>query len=234
MDLLSARGKLYGDGRRHPAPGSDARERRRAAKMAARASLAVLCRRLWQSPGIFSPSHPKNITTKRDGFLLNTHLKWVQFSSLHMDVRSGIDKPKISISDEPDTLYKCLSVLVKSHDKAVLDSYEYFAVLAAKELGISIKKVHEPPRKMERLTLLKSVHIFKKHRVQYEMRTYYRCLELQHLTGSTADVYLEYIQRNLPEGVAMEVKKTRLEQLPEHIKEPLWEKVGEEEKASRA
>lgn len=31
---------------------------------------------------------------------------------------------------------------------------------------------------MERLTLLKSVHIFKKHRVQYEMRTYYRCLEV--------------------------------------------------------
>ena len=46
---------------------------------------------------------------------------------------------KITISDEPDTLYKRLSVLVKGHDKAVLDSYEYFAVLAAKELGISVK-----------------------------------------------------------------------------------------------
>lgn len=46
---------------------------------------------------------------------------------------------QITISDEPDTLYKRLSVLVKGHDKAVLDSYEYFAVLAAKELSISIK-----------------------------------------------------------------------------------------------
>lgn len=36
---------------------------------------------------------------------------------------------------------------MKVHDKAVLDSSEYFAVLAAKELGISIK-VDEPPRKM--------------------------------------------------------------------------------------
>jgi len=60
------------------------------------------------------------------------------------------------------------------------------------------------------------------------MRTLYRCLELEHLTGSTADVYLEYIQRNLPEGVAMEVTKTRLEQLPGHIKEPVWETVPEE------
>jgi hypothetical protein len=38
---------------------------------------------------------------------------------------------------------------------------------------------HEPPRKIERFTLLKSVHIFKKHRVQYEMRTLYRCLEVR-------------------------------------------------------
>uniref|UniRef100_A0A6I8PR09 Small ribosomal subunit protein uS10m n=1 Tax=Ornithorhynchus anatinus TaxID=9258 RepID=A0A6I8PR09_ORNAN len=140
---------------------------------------------------------------------------------------------QISISDEPDTLYKNLSVLVKGHDKTVLDSYEYFAVLAANELGLSIRRVYEPPRKIERLTLLKSVHIFKKHRVQYEMRTLYRCLELQHLTGSTANVYLEYIQRNLPEGVAMEVTKTRLEKLPEHIKTPIWDTEPQEEEKAK-
>uniref|UniRef100_A0A8C2VE69 Small ribosomal subunit protein uS10m n=2 Tax=Chinchilla lanigera TaxID=34839 RepID=A0A8C2VE69_CHILA len=159
-------------------------------------------------------------------------MKWVQFSSLHIDVPKDLTKPTITVSDEPDILYKRLSILVKAHDKAVLDSYEYFAVLAAKELGLSIK-VHEPPRKIERLTLLKSVHIFKKHRVQYEMRTLYRCLELQHLTGCTANVYLEYIQRNLPEGVAMEVTKTQLKQLPEHIKEPIWDTVAEEKEASK-
>lgn len=37
----------------------------------------------------------------------------------------------------------------------------------------------EPPRNIERLTLLKSVHIFKKHRVQYEMRTHYRSIEVR-------------------------------------------------------
>ncbi|XP_048392217.1 small ribosomal subunit protein uS10m [Stegostoma tigrinum] len=130
--------------------------------------------------------------------------------------------PLVTVSDEPDALYKRISVLVKGHDKAVLDSYEYFATLAAKELNITVDKVYEPVKKIDRMTLLKSVHIFKKHRVQYEMRTYYRCIEIKHLTGSTADVYLEYIQRNLPEGVAMEVTKTLLEKLPEHIKEPIW------------
>ncbi|XP_039098593.1 28S ribosomal protein S10, mitochondrial isoform X2 [Hyaena hyaena] len=201
-------------------------------KMAARAALGSMCRRLWQGSRSFSISSSKSSTARNGGFLL-TSMKWVQFSNLHVDIPKDLTKPTITISDEPDTLYKRLSVLVKGHDKAVLDSYEYFAVLAAKELGISIK-VHEPPRKIERFTLLKSVHIFKKHRVQYEMRTLYRCLELEHLTGSTADVYLEYIQRNLPEGIAMEVIKTKLERLPEHIKEPIWETVPEEKVESKS
>ncbi|XP_073938283.1 small ribosomal subunit protein uS10m isoform X3 [Castor canadensis] len=183
--------------------------------------------------GNSSTSSSKSSITKSGGFLLSTNMKWVQFSNLHIDVPKDSTKPTITVSDEPDTLYKRLSILVKGHDKAVLDSYEYFAVLAAKELGISIK-VHEPPRKIERFTLLKSVHIFKKHRVQYEMRTLYRCLELERLTGCTADVYLEYIQRNLPEGVAMEVTKTQLEQLPEHIKEPIWATVPEEKEESKS
>ncbi|XP_007120372.1 small ribosomal subunit protein uS10m isoform X3 [Physeter macrocephalus] len=200
--------------------------------MAARAAFGPVGRRLWQGSRNFSVCSSRSSTAKSGGLLL-TNMKWVQFSNLHIDVPKDLTKPTITVSDEPDTLYKRLSVLVKGHDKAVLDSYEYFAVLAAKELGISVN-VHEPPRKIERFTLLKSVHIFKKHRVQYEMRTLYRCLELEHLTGSTADVYLEYIQRNLPEGVAMEVTKTKLEQLPEHIKKPIWKTIPEEEEESKS
>uniref|UniRef100_A0A8D2BBG7 Small ribosomal subunit protein uS10m n=1 Tax=Sciurus vulgaris TaxID=55149 RepID=A0A8D2BBG7_SCIVU len=201
--------------------------------MAARAAFGVVCRHLWQGLGNLSVNSSKSSTANNGAFLLSSSMKWVQFSNLHIDVPKDLTKPTITISDEPDTLYKRLSILVKGHDKAVLDSYEYFAVLAAKELGISIK-VHEPPRKIERFTLLKSVHIFKKHRVQYEMRTLYRCLELERLTGCTADVYLEYIQRNLPEGVAMEVTKTRLERLPDHIKEPIWETVPEKKEESKS
>lgn len=43
--------------------------------------------------------------------------------------------------------------------------------------------------------------------VQYEFRTYFRFMQFHRLTGSTADTFLEYIQRNLPEGVAMKVTK---------------------------
>lgn len=118
------------------------------------------------------------------------------------------DTTQITVTEEPDTLFQRISVLVKGHDRAVLDSYEFFATMAAKELGITVSKVwvitvkiplsylharhwkwllflffklhhrSEPLKDIERLTLLKSVHIFKKHRVQYEMRTHYRCFEV--------------------------------------------------------
>uniref|UniRef100_A0AAQ4QP29 Small ribosomal subunit protein uS10m n=1 Tax=Gasterosteus aculeatus aculeatus TaxID=481459 RepID=A0AAQ4QP29_GASAC len=139
----------------------------------------------------------------------------------------------ITVTKEPDALFQRVSLLVKGHDKSVLDSYELFATMAAKELGIAISKVCELPKDTERFTLLKSVHIFKNHRVQYEMRTHYRFIELSHLTGSTAQVYLEYVQRNLPEGVAMEVTKTAMEKVPDHILKPMWEEDPIDNKLSQ-
>lgn len=70
------------------------------------------------------------------------------------------------------------------------------------------------------MTLLKSVFIYKKHRVQYEIRTYYRFMHFHRLTGSTADTFLEYIQRNLPEGVGMKATRIEVQPLPDHLKEP--------------
>ncbi|XP_030201804.1 small ribosomal subunit protein uS10m isoform X2 [Gadus morhua] len=144
-------------------------------------------------------------------------------ASFHRASSLALTSSQITVTDEPDTLFQKVSVLVKGHDRSVLDSYEFFATMAAKELGITLGNVFEPPKDVLRLTLLKSIHIFKKHRVQYEMRTHYRCLELFRLTGSTAQVYLEYIQRNLPEGVAMEVSKIAVAKVPEHILQPMWE-----------
>ncbi|KAJ8009721.1 hypothetical protein DPEC_G00094480 [Dallia pectoralis] len=160
-----------------------------------------------RNPGINTPSR---------------HFRLNAAACLHTRSILSSHPSTVTVTEVPDTLYQKVSVLVKGHDKAVLDSYEFFATLTAKELGVTLGKVFEPPKNIERLTLLKSVHIFNKHRVQYEMRTHYRCIELCHVTGSTAQVYLEYIQRNLPEGVAMEVTKTSMEKIPEHILKPMW------------
>ncbi|XP_022088998.1 probable 28S ribosomal protein S10, mitochondrial [Acanthaster planci] len=122
--------------------------------------------------------------------------------------------------EELDTLYKSIELKIKGHDEAVLDSYKAFVSMAAKELGVTLHSVSKPLRKIERLTLLKSRHIYKKHRVQYEIRTHFRILEFKHITGSTADVFLEYVERNLPEGVALKVTKCALEKLPDHLQSP--------------
>jgi small subunit ribosomal protein S10 len=44
-------------------------------------------------------------------------------------------------------------------------------------------------------------------------------MPVYHLTGSTASTFLEYIQRNIPEGVAMKVSYEEIEFLPESIRE---------------
>jgi small subunit ribosomal protein S10 len=51
----------------------------------------------------------------------------------------------------------------------------------------------------------------------YEIRTYYRFLNFHNMTQSTLETYLEYIQRNLPEGTAMKATKVELQKLPEHL-----------------
>ncbi|XP_071777117.1 small ribosomal subunit protein uS10m [Centroberyx gerrardi] len=166
--------------------------------------------------------------------IIRSHLPLTASTSFHTGAVFSSTPSSVTVTDEPDTLFQKVSVLVKGHDRAVLDSYEFFATMTAKELGITLGKVFEPPKDIDRFTLLKSIHIFKKHRVQYEMRTHYRCIELSHVTGCTAQVYLEYIQRNLPEGVAMEVSKTAMEKVPDHILQPIWKDQPTDDKPSQS
>jgi small subunit ribosomal protein S10 len=107
-----------------------------------------------------------------------------------------------------DKLFCEIQIELRAHQPDVLKSYSWFASTAAKELDIDvIDNYAEPDSYKMRKTLLRSVFANSKHRVQYEMRTYYHTLKVGKLTESTKDTYLEYIQRNLPEGVAMKVTK---------------------------
>jgi small subunit ribosomal protein S10 len=120
------------------------------------------------------------------------------------EVKDIINAP----SSGPDRLFREIQIEIKAHQPDVLKSYSWFASTAAKELNIDIlENWAEPEPHMMRKTLLKSVFGHSKHRVQYELRTYYHMLKVGKLTESTADTYLEYIQRNLPEGVAMKITK---------------------------
>lgn len=45
-------------------------------------------------------------------------------------------------------------------------------------------------------------------------------MHFHRLTGSTLSTFLEYIQRNLPEGVAMKATKVEILELGEHLRMP--------------
>ncbi|CAH8428729.1 unnamed protein product [Schistosoma rodhaini] len=119
--------------------------------------------------------------------------------------------------NEPDVLYKKLVITVKGHEPMVLKSYETFVKQVCDNLSIALKSETRNRPTFFRLSMNKSPFIYKKQQRQYEFRTHYQYFTVDHITGCTADVFLEYIQRNLPEGVAMEVVKHRLERLPEHL-----------------
>ncbi|XP_076655594.1 mitochondrial ribosomal protein S10 [Halictus rubicundus] len=132
----------------------------------------------------------------------------------HVDSSAASNEPVL------DKLYKKLEIEVRGNDPAVLRSYGEFAFMAAKNLNITVGRNVAPKKAIhERYTLLKSVHVHKNHRVQYETRTYFRYLDFFRLTGSTADTFLEYLQRNLPEGVAMKATRVELQTLPESIEQ---------------
>lgn len=45
-------------------------------------------------------------------------------------------------------------------------------------------------------------------------------MHFHRLTGSTLSTFLEYIERNLPEGVALKATKIEMLALPEHLRTP--------------
>lgn len=142
-------------------------------------------------------------------------------SELQSENEKHLEVPSAeSTEPEKDKLYTRLEIELKGIEPEVMKSYAWFCQRAAEHLGNGIK-VGEcyalRKSKKDRMTLLKSVHIYAKHLASYEVRTYYHFLNFHNLTQSTLETYLEYIQRNLPEGTAMRATKTELQKLPEHL-----------------
>lgn len=154
----------------------------------------------------FSQSH----TVSALSVARNSVCTWRPYTSSSTSVVSdGTEQEMV-----PERLYTKINVKVKGSDYAVLDSYCRYVITAAKLLGIDISGRVALPTRVQKYTVLKSPHIYKKHRVQYEVRTHSRLMQVKQITGTTADVFLEYTQRNLPEGVTMSVYQEELEALP--------------------
>ena len=112
--------------------------------------------------------------------------------STALDVNDNTENKNITNTEDLDKLYKLVELEIRGNEPAVLKSFVKFATTAAKHLDIEAKSWNLRKPIHERYTVLKAAHIFKKHRVQYETRTYYMFVHYKHLTGSTADTLLEY------------------------------------------
>jgi small subunit ribosomal protein S10 len=96
-----------------------------------------------------------------------------------------------------------IRIKLKSYDHRVLDQSTEEIVETAKRTGAKIFGPIPLPTKIERYTVLKSPHVDKKSREQFEIRTHKRILDVVEPTARTID---ELRKLNLPAGVDIKIK----------------------------
>uniref|UniRef100_A0A7E4W8V3 Small ribosomal subunit protein uS10m n=1 Tax=Panagrellus redivivus TaxID=6233 RepID=A0A7E4W8V3_PANRE len=124
-----------------------------------------------------------------------------------------------STSAEPelDKLFKKIEIEVRGHDKAVLQSYMTFVHNACNQLDITATPTENLPYVRWVQPLLRSKFAHKKYKLHYETRTHIKKCSVVNVTGSTSSTLLEYLQRQVPEGVAMKVTYEEICAFPETI-----------------
>ena len=93
---------------------------------------------------------------------------------------------------------------MEAYDSRALDASAREIVEQAKRTSA---KVHGPiplPTRIERYTVLRSPHIDKKSREQFEMRTYKRMIDIYNTTAETMNSLMNI---ELPAGVDIEIKQ---------------------------
>lgn len=96
-----------------------------------------------------------------------------------------------------------IRIKLKAYDHRVLDQSTEEIVETAKRTGAKILGPIPLPTKIERYTVLKSPHVDKKSREQFEIRTHKRLLDVVEPTAKTID---ELRKLNLPAGVDIKIK----------------------------
>lgn len=96
-----------------------------------------------------------------------------------------------------------IRIKLKSYDHRVLDKSVADIVQTARETGAKIVGPIPLPTKISRWTVLRSPHIDKNSREQFEIRIHKRLIEVLEPTQQTIDALM---QLELPAGVEVEIK----------------------------
>ena len=96
-----------------------------------------------------------------------------------------------------------IRIRLKAFDHRVLDQSAREIVSTAKRTGARVRGPIPLPTRIERMTVLRSPHIDKKSREQFEIRTHKRLLDIVDPTPQTVDALMKL---DLAAGVDVEIK----------------------------
>ena len=96
-----------------------------------------------------------------------------------------------------------IRIRLKAFDHAVLDQAAADIVRSVEKTGATVSGPIPLPCRIERWTVLRSPHIDKKSREQFELRTHKRLLDIDESRPQTMDALTKL---ELPAGVDVEIK----------------------------
>ena len=96
-----------------------------------------------------------------------------------------------------------IRIRLKAYDHRVLDTSAKEILETAKRTGADVRGPIPLPTRIEKFTVLRSPHIDKKSREQFEIRTYKRLLDIVDPTPQTVDALMKL---DLSAGVDVEIK----------------------------
>ena len=96
-----------------------------------------------------------------------------------------------------------IRIRMEAYDHRVLDQSAAEIVETSKRTGARVKGPIPLPTRIERYTVLRSPHIDKKSREQFEIRTHKRLIDIEEPTVKTVDALNKL---NMPAGVYIKIK----------------------------
>ena len=96
-----------------------------------------------------------------------------------------------------------IRIRLKAFDHRVLDQSTSEILNTAKRTGAQVRGPIPLPTKIQKYTVLRSPHVNKKSREQFEMRTHRRLLDIVDPTPQTVDALMKL---DLAAGVDVEIK----------------------------
>ena len=96
-----------------------------------------------------------------------------------------------------------IRIRLKAYDHRVLDTSAKEILETAKRTGADVRGPIPLPTRIEKFTVLRSPHIDKKSREQFEIRTHKRLMDIIYPTPQTVDALMKL---DLAAGVDVEIK----------------------------